>query len=104
PQTKAVLAHWQKLGQFRRAHIAVGTGKHQQLNASPYVFSRVDDKSGDKVVIALDAPKGKKTITVGKVFNNGQQLTDAYTGLKTMVVDGKVDLNSPSSVVLLQAN
>lgn len=104
PHTKAVLAHWQKLGQFRRAHIAVGTGKHQQLNANPYVFSRVDDKSGDKVVIALDAPKGKKTITVGKVFNNGQQLTDIYSGLKTTVVDGKVNLNSPFSVVLLQAN
>lgn len=27
-QTKDLLVHWQKLGTFRRKHIAIGAGKH----------------------------------------------------------------------------
>ena len=36
-----VLAHWQKLGRFRRAHLAVGAGVHTQLSDAPYTFKRV---------------------------------------------------------------
>ena len=38
----AVLAHWQKLGAFRKRHAAVGAGMHQQLTSPPgtYAFSR----------------------------------------------------------------
>ncbi|MGZ6124749.1 MAG: alpha-amylase family glycosyl hydrolase [Myxococcales bacterium] len=53
----SILAHWQKLGQFRKKHAAVGGGAHQKL-ASPagsYAFSR---KLGDDaVVVVLTASK-----------------------------------------------
>ena len=40
PETQKVLTHWQKLGQFRRNHAAVGAGKHQMVSNSPYWFTR----------------------------------------------------------------
>lgn len=52
-----ILAHWQKLGTFRRRHAAVGAGTHQRL-ASPdgtYAFSRTLTGAGtaDAVVVVL---------------------------------------------------
>jgi alpha-amylase len=52
-----ILAHWQKLGNFRKRHAAVGAGAHQQL-ASPtgtYAFSRKLDQAGvqDAVVVVV---------------------------------------------------
>lgn len=102
PNIKAVLKHWQKLGQFRRAHIAVGAGIHQKLSDKPFVFSRRNKASDDKVVIALDASLGHKTIAVGDVFSNGQLVRDAYSNKMAIVKDNKVHLNTPYSVVLLE--
>ncbi|KAG1658309.1 Periplasmic alpha-amylase [Nymphon striatum] len=31
PETQKILAHWQKLGQFRNNHPAIGAGKHKRL-------------------------------------------------------------------------
>ena len=52
-----MLAHWQKVGAFRKKHEAVGAGTHQKLQApsNVYVFSRTL-KSGnvnDGVVVAI---------------------------------------------------
>ncbi len=102
PKTSAVLTHWQKVGQFRRDHMAIGVGEHQELSAKPYVFSRVDKASNDKVVVALDAPTGKKTIVVGKVFKDGQKLFDAYSKQSVKVNSNKVVIDSPYSTVLLE--
>jgi alpha-amylase len=44
PETKDLLAHWQKLGSFKRDHIAVGAGKHRVLLMTPYIFSRQYNK------------------------------------------------------------
>lgn len=50
-QRKALLSHWQTLGQFRQSHPAIGAGKHQQIaNDNAYVFSRT--LGDDKVIIA----------------------------------------------------
>lgn len=46
---KALLQHWQKLGQFRNRHQAIGAGTHTKLNDKPYTFSRI--KGEDKVVV-----------------------------------------------------
>lgn len=102
---KATFDHWSKLGRFRREHISIGDGRHSRLQESPYIFSRTYDKNGyqDQVVVALDAPAGNKTITVGKVFRNGTRLTDAYSGQSATVQDGKVEISSPFSIVLLAA-
>jgi alpha-amylase len=49
---QALLKHWQTLGQFRKAHPAIGAGKHQVIEQEgAYVFSR--SLGNDKVVVAF---------------------------------------------------
>lgn len=104
PKTKAVLAHWQKLGQFRAKHPAIGAGMHQMITQQPYVFYRSYKKGNfeDLVVVGLDLPNGEKTIDVSKVFEEGDKLQDAYSGIKTMVKNGKITLNSNANIVLIE--
>ncbi len=101
--TAAVLTHWRKLGQFRRAHPAIGAGKHRMLQAAPYVFGRTLDADGitDRVVVALDQPAGAKTIPVAGIFQDGAVLVDAYTGTEGTVTGGGVSLTTPAGPVLL---
>ncbi|MEM6720637.1 MAG: alpha-amylase family glycosyl hydrolase [Bacteroidota bacterium] len=98
-ETKALLTHWQKLGQFRKAHPAIGAGTHKMISASPYTFSRT--YKTDKVVIGLDLPKGKKEINVGGQFTDGISITDHYSGKSATVTNGKVIIDSEFSIVLL---
>jgi alpha-amylase len=104
PETQKVLLHWQKLGQFRKNHPAIGAGVHQQISSTPYVFNRTFTQKNytDKVVIGLDLPKGKKEISVGSIFNNGTQLQDAYSNKVVMVENGKVSIDSEFDIVLLE--
>jgi alpha-amylase len=103
-ETKEVLAHWQKLGLFRKNHPAVGGGVHNQISASPYVFSRtfIKGKYSDKVVVGLDLPVGEKSIPVGNIFPNGCDVKDTYSGKTAIVIKGKVDLNTDFGIVLLE--
>ncbi len=105
-ETKEVLAHWQKLGLFRKNHPAVGAGVHTQISASPYVFSRtfIKGKYSDKVVVGLDLPVGEKSIPVGSIFSNGCKVKDAYSGKTAIVAKGKVNLNTDFGIVLLEKN
>jgi alpha-amylase len=103
-KTQEVLNHWQKLGTFRSNHPAVGAGKHNQITAKPYVFSRVFTQAEytDKVVIGLDLPKGEKEIAVGTIFADGTKVKDAYSGKTTVVANGKVNLNTAFGILLLE--
>ena len=100
PETQKLLEHWQKLGQFRRNHPAVGAGKHQMISSSPYWFSRI--YNNDKVIIGLDLASGNKEVNVSGVFENGDRVRDAYSGSSMKVIDGKVSLTNNFSVVLLE--
>lgn len=102
-ETQSILRHYQKLGQFRRDHPAVGAGLHRQIAETPYTFSRVYQSPdfNETVLVALDAPKGAKTLEVGTAFADGSELVDRYSEQIVTVVDGKVLLDSPYSVVLL---
>ncbi|TAA45945.1 alpha-amylase [Corallincola spongiicola] len=51
----ALVAHWQKVGQFRNNHVAVGAGEHKMLSEQPYAFSRV--KGDDRVVVVYAGEK-----------------------------------------------
>lgn len=104
PETAKVLAHWQKLGLFRKNHPAIGAGIHKEISTSPYVFSRTFTKGKfiDNVVVALDLPKGKKEISVGTIFKNGTKLKDAYSGKTGVVTHGKVIIDSAFDIVLLE--
>ena len=101
--TAEVLRHWRKLGRFRQVHPAIGAGRHQQLQAQPYVFSRTLSLSGlrDRVVVGLNQGTGQKSIPVGEVFREGTQLVDSYSGERAMVTSGSVTLRTPYETVLL---
>ena len=102
--TQALLSHYQKLGQFRRDHPAIGAGKHKRLARKPYVFSRtfIDGDYKDKVVVGLDLPKGKKSLWVKGFFGDGTQLYDAYSDTYIEVANGKVSLENDFDVALLE--
>lgn len=100
PETQKLLAYWQKLGQFRRNHVAIGAGKHQMISSSPYWFSRIYKE--DKVIVGLDLPKGTKEVNVSGIWENGTKVKDAYSGETYKVTNGKVSLTNDNSVVLLE--
>jgi len=100
-ETQKIMQHWQKLGQFRANHMAVGAGKHQVISEeNGLVFSRV--RKDDKVVIGLNLPKGNKEIKVSSIFKNGEKINDFYSNQTIEVKDGKVSFTSKDTVVLLE--
>ena len=102
--TQKILSHWQKLGQFRKNHPAIGAGIHKQISANPYVFSRGYTLRNylDRVIVGLDMPIGRKIIIVGSVFRDGMKLRDAYSGQEVTVEKGGVVLDSEFAFVLLE--
>lgn len=105
PKTAATLLHWQKLGQFRANHPAVGAGIHALISKAPYVFSRTYSNAQfqDAVVIGLELAKGKKEIPTGTIFKNGTVVRDAYSGKTATVKNGKVTLDTDFTILLLEA-
>lgn len=102
-ETQRILKHWQKLGRFRVDHPAVGAGVHQMISKTPYMFARNYSKGSykDVVVVGLELTAGLKQLDVSKVFENGEQLYDAYSGIHAVVEKGKVTIDSPYDLVLL---
>jgi alpha-amylase len=102
-ETQNVLKHWQKLGKFRVNHPSVGAGVHQMISKAPYVFSRNYSKGdyNDTVVVGLDLAVGIKELDVSKVFKDGDELYDAYSGTQSLVENGKATIDSSFDVVLL---
>jgi alpha-amylase len=98
-----ILLHYQKLGQYRKAHPAVGAGLHRMISEEPYVFSRIFESGDyrDRVVAGLDMKAGKKEIDLGGLFDEGTVLRDYYSGKKVTVKEGKVEVDSPHEIVLL---
>ncbi|GMN09176.1 hypothetical protein MTsPCn9_03680 [Croceitalea sp. MTPC9] len=104
PKIQEIHKHWQKLGQFRANHPAVGAGKHKRLAKSPYVFSRmyINGDYKDKVAVGLDLPKGKKSLWVKGFFGDGTKLYDTYSETEVMVKNGKVILENDFDTALLE--
>ena len=101
------LAHWQKVGQFRTNHMAVGAGQHNKISDAPYTFSRTYNANGisDKVVVSMPGKSGSTTVKVGNVFNDGDGVRDAYTGAQYVVSGGSVTVNAgENGLVLLESN
>ena len=104
----AQLAHWQKVGQFRNNHVAVGAGEHKTIASysasNGYTFSRSysDDNISDSVVCCIGAPANKNiAVNVSSMFGNGKTVTNEYDGSKTVVQDGKATFNSGAQGVIL---
>ena len=104
--TQTVLEHWQKLGNFRKTHLAIGAGVHAQISSSPYVFSRTytNNKISDAVVVGLDLAIGAKEISVGSIFKNGTKVKDTYSGKTAVVKDGKIKLDTAFTILLIEKN
>jgi alpha-amylase len=100
-KTKKILTHWQKIGQFRGNHMAVGAGKHELISEeNGLIFSRVRNK--DKVIIGINLPKGKKLIEISSVYKNTDHLFDFYSKKKMVIKDGIAYLDSPYKIVLIE--
>lgn len=108
------LTVWQKVGRFRRNHIAVGAGAHNQIAASPYTFSRIykgnatvgKDKVTDyedKVVVSLPRTAGTYDVSVAGVFEDGTTLVDEYSGEQYDVSGGSVSVTCDAKGVILLA-
>ncbi|GIO87860.1 hypothetical protein J25TS5_47920 [Paenibacillus faecis] len=97
-----VLSHWQKVGQFRNQHIAVGAGSHAKIADSPYTFKRTYEKDGitDKVVVAIGA-SGTTQVNVASVFPDGTTVRDAYTGAEALVSGGVATLTPGAHGLIL---
>ena len=102
---KSILAHWQKVGQFRNDHVAVGAGAHKALTAASGVaFSRTYNKNGvnDVVVCVIGANKNASTtITLNGAFADGSKVVNTYTGEEATVAGGKVTVNSGAQGTIL---
>lgn len=104
PETEEILTHWQKMGQFRSAHPAVGAGKHELISKEPHYFSR-HYKEGDYedfVVVGLNVPMGTKTISAHNLFDDGEKIRDAYSGSTGIVKQGKIEFDTPFEYLLLE--
>lgn len=108
----ARLEVWQKVGRFRRNHIAVGAGQHKKISDSPYTFSRTykgkatvgaETKTDyeDKVVVSLPGSAGTYDVDVSSVFDDGTTLLDSYSGEEYTVNGGKVSATCDSKGVIL---
>ena len=54
------------------------------------------------VVVGLDLNEGEKELSVGTIFEEDTILRDAYSGIDVTVKNGKIKLNTPFSIVLLE--
>ncbi len=101
---QGVLKHWQKLGQFRNNHLAVGAGSHKLISAysssSGYTFART--YNDDKVVVTLFAPANTEiTVDVSGIFSDGIEVTNFYDDTTAKVSGGKVTFNSGANGTIL---
>jgi alpha-amylase len=97
---QALLAHWQKLTQFRARHVALARGEHRKLSDAPYTFARTTQD--DRVVVVLKA-QGEISVNVAGVFRDGEVLRDAYSGTSATVSAGVVKLQATGPVLLEKA-
>jgi len=103
PYKQDVLIHWQKIGQFRNNHPAVGAGKHSVISESPFIFSRHYSKGDftDKIIVAF-TENSITDIEVSSVFNDGDKIKDYYSGQTYTVKNGKITVKTDAKVVLLE--
>jgi alpha-amylase len=100
-ETRRIIKHWQKLGQFRANHMAVGAGRHQLISKkNGLIFSRT--RKEDKVIIGINLPEGEKNIDVSSVFKDSDTLYDAYSKKSLKVIKGIVSINSRFEIILIQ--
>lgn len=100
-------AHWQKVGQFRSNHVAVGAGANSAVDCSDangVAFTRTYDKDGVKDAIAAvvaSVANTDITVDVSSIFADGTKVVNAYDNSEAIVADGKVTFNSGAHNTIL---
>ncbi|MDE6230215.1 MAG: hypothetical protein K2M37_01170, partial [Muribaculaceae bacterium] len=79
------LEHFQKLGRIRQANPVIATGKQKTIDT--HTCLRYDDNN--KVLIRV-LPKNDQAISVDGIFTDGTKVAELYSGLSTIVSNGKV--------------
>lgn len=99
--TKKILNHWQKLGQFRANHMAVGAGKHNMIsNTNGLIFSRT--RNEDKVLIGLNLTENNYSIDVSEMYENGDEIRDTYSNKVFEVNNGTLNITTENDIFLLE--
>lgn len=103
---KQVLKHYQKLGQFRAKHPAVGAGKHELVSENPLIFIRsINNESfSDKVLIGVDLGDAEIEIDVNGIFSEKNNVSDFYSGRKYPIENGKIKLKPINGIILLESH
>ena len=100
PKTKEILTHWQKLGQFRKSHPAIGLGAHKMLQTEPYFFSRTYED--DTVIVGLDLVQNEEIdIQLPAEWSAIEKWYDSYSNQWFTAQNGIVHLKTDQSTVLL---
>lgn len=101
---ESLFDHVKKIGAFRKAHPAISSGGHDQLQDAPYTFYR-GVRVGleeDQVVVAMGV-SGKTRLNVSVVWPDDTVLRDAYTGNVAIVSFGQVSFTAaPAGILLLE--
>lgn len=95
-----VLAHWSKLGQFRKNNFAVGAGSQTDLGNSTYGRTKTISGFVNNVVIKLGA-SGSTSVSVAGFFADGDLVRDAYTNATATVASGSVTFTAGAEGVIL---
>lgn len=90
--------HWSKIGTFRKNNPAVGAGTQTDLGEDTY--GRV--WNDNKVVIKVGA-NGSTSVNVSGIFNDGDQVRNAYNGEEGTVSGGTVTFTGENGVILVEA-
>lgn len=80
-----LLRHFQRLGKIRRENPVIGAGRQRTID----VHTCLRYNTNDSILIRL-LPNDRQSIDVTGYFNNGDILTELYTGQRAMVTDGKI--------------
>lgn len=100
-QNTTVLAHWNKLGTFRKNHIAVGAGSQTDLGNSTYGRVYNQNSITDKVVIKINA-SGSTSVNVSGIFSSGALVRNAYDGTTATVSGSYVTFTATNGVILIE--
>ena len=99
-ETKKILTHWQKLGQFRKSHPAIGLGAHEMLKSEPYFFGRTYED--DVVIVGLDLIQDQEiTIQLPTQWSTIEKWYDSYSNQPIIAQNGTLRINTDQSTVLL---
>ena len=98
-----LVAHWGKVGNFRKNHLSVGAGQNVQLTAtSGIAFGRTYSKNGvsDKTAAVINA-SGTVSVDVSAIWSNGTTLENFYDGSTAVVSGGKVSFSAGAHGTIL---